>query len=612
MSDAHDYAALGFKCGLEIHQRLATMEKLFCSCSAALPEDAHVMDIMRRQRAVAGETGMLDASTSFESRRGRLFTYELFRRSTCLVDIDEEPPHPLNHEALGIVLKIAASLNAKVPDELEVMRKEVVDGSDPSSFQRSILCGYSGSIAIGEKRIGIPSIFLEEESSGIEPKAGDGVCYNVSRLGIPLIEIDTDPVISSPKEAKEVAMQLGLLLRLTGNVQRGIGSIRQDVNVSIKGGARIEIKGFQDLENMDKIIEAEVSRQLALLDIRKELLARHASVGNAVDATGIFLKTGSRLIKQQLERHGIVLAARLTGFKGVIGRSIGDNRRLGSEISDYANGAGVRGILHSDEDLSAYQISMDEAGAVARLLGLNADDAFILISEERGRCERAMQLALQRADAALSGVPEETRAVAPGLFSTRFMRPLPGGSRMYPETDVLPIDARPMLESAFKEKISIEAITAKLYSEIGTPQLAEQMLWSRELQLYTELKLRSGADGRIIAVLLLERFTEMKRKGIDPSSIGRDALLRLLRLYSEKEITRPAMFGILESLPKSGRDVDAELDSRHLRRINGKELKRLVEMQKGHGAEKAFDEIMGVHRLTVDAEELWAMLKTDA
>ncbi len=240
MHDEHFYRQLGFKCGLEIHQRLDTAEKLFCHCSPKLDDTEFLGTVERRQRAVAGELGRVDWATEFEGSKKRSFVYQVYRTSVCLVDVDEEPPHDLNDEALDIALRIVANLHAHVPDELEVMRKVVIDGSDPSAFQRTLLIGYDGYIEVNGKRISIPSIFLEEESSGIVSSDSEKVVYDVRRLGIPLVEIDTAPEISSPEEAKEVAKAIGLLLRLVGSVQRGIGTIRQDVNVSIAKGARVE------------------------------------------------------------------------------------------------------------------------------------------------------------------------------------------------------------------------------------------------------------------------------------------------------------------------------------------------------------------------------------
>ena len=244
MRDEKYYESIGFKCGLEIHQRLATKSKLFCSCNALLPHDVEIAKIERRQRAVAGELGKIDASATYETTRGRKFVYNAFRNTSCLVDIDEEPPHDLNLEALDIALQVAAEFDSSVPSEIQPMRKEVVDGSDPSAFQRTMLVGYNCYIVVDRKRINVSAIFLEEESSGIERKDSSAVVYNVDRLAVPLIEIDTDPDIKTPGQAKEVAKRIGLLLRLTGKVPQGIGSIRQDVNVSIKDGAKDRDQGI--------------------------------------------------------------------------------------------------------------------------------------------------------------------------------------------------------------------------------------------------------------------------------------------------------------------------------------------------------------------------------
>ena len=237
MKDRDYYSKLGFKCGLEIHQRLETETKLYCNCNTRLTNENAIKTIERRQRAVAGELGFIDSSTKFESQKERKFIYHAYRESTCLVDLDEEPPGNLNNDALETAMLISKSFDCYIPDEIEPMHKSVVDGSDPSSFQRTMLCGYEGEIEVDGMKIPIPSVFLEEESSSILHNSASEVVYGVDRLGIPLIEVDTDPVIPTPQDAKKIAMKIGLLLRLTKKVQRGIGSIRQDVNISIRNGA---------------------------------------------------------------------------------------------------------------------------------------------------------------------------------------------------------------------------------------------------------------------------------------------------------------------------------------------------------------------------------------
>ncbi len=292
--------------------------------------------------------------------------------------------------------------------------------------------------------------------------------YNTDRLGIPLIEIDTTPEIETPEEAKEVALQIGLLLRLSGKVQRGIGSIRQDVNVSIKEGARVEIKGFQELDTMDKVIELEVERQEKLVSIRNELLKRKAEVLGPVNATSIFAATKVGILRKAIDNGGSVYAARLKNFKGLLGIEIGPHRRLGSELSDYAKMAGVGGIIHSDENIDGYGFSEEEISALKKVLGVEDGDAFVIVAGGE-ECADAAALALSRARLAFDGVPLETRAVDQKSNSTKFLRPLPGGSRMYPETDATPVEVNDAMEKAAEKAASsmdAEKVRKRLESEI--------------------------------------------------------------------------------------------------------------------------------------------------
>ncbi len=604
MHDKEYYLRLGFMCGLEIHQRLATAEKLFCRCSATADANHAVSKIERRQRAVAGEMGVIDQSTAFESKKERKFIYHIYKKGTCLVDIDEEPPGNLNPEALGIAMLISDSLNASVPDEIESMRKGVVDGSDPSAFQRTMLCGYDGSIEVEGKTIPVPSIFLEEESSAILSSSATEVSYGVDRLGIPLIEIDTDPSIATPEEAKNVAMKIGLLLRLTGKVQRGIGSIRQDVNVSIKGGARVEIKGLQDIDGMDEIIDNEVLRQSRLIEIRAELAARSAKVGKAIDLTEAFRHTEAKILSEQIWQGGHVFGIKLEGFAGLLGREINPKMRLGSEISDYAKMAEVKGIIHSDENLEAYKISEKEAEEARRVLGMGRLDAFVLVAESEDRCRRAMELVASRAQLAIEGVPSETRGADSKNKTTRFLRPIPGGSRMYPETDALPIETAPLRRKLKLRRIEIAKVRTALHKEINNKQLAEQMLWSRELPLYEEIIHKTNAEPAVVASVLLEKFRELSRSGIEIDKIGAEALEYIFIKYAKKAITKPGIEEVLKTVPKARWEVDRTIAEKKLGRMDTDEIRSLVRQLKGKPRGEIMREIMSKHRLVVDGEEL--------
>lgn len=610
MHDAAYYKKLGFKCGLEIHQRLATKEKLFCSCNAGIFGDKKVDQIVRTQRAVAGELGATDVAARFESGRGRVFVYNTFRNTTCLVDVDEEPPHELNREALETALLVTASFNASAPEEVEPMRKEVVDGSNPTAFQRTMLVGYDGSLELGGKEIGIPFIYLEEESSGIEGTSESRVTYNTERVGVPLVEVDTDPVLSTPEEAQEAALKIGLVLRLTNRVQRGIGTIRQDVNVSIRDGARVEIKGFQELEMMDVVIENEVERQLKLLEIGEELRKRKAKVGKVVDLTELFKATEARVIRENLKDEGVVLGARLEGFGKLVGKEINPNRRLGSELSDYAKVAGVKGIIHSDEELGSYSISKEETAEVEKKLRMKGNDAFIIIAGPGARARLAMERALWRAEHALRGVPVETRVVDSKLSITRFLRPLPGGARMYPETDARPVEVNLSEYESIKQRVPrIEESRKRLEMELGNRQLSEQMLKSAQLQTYNMIVSEAGTTPMVVASFLLEKMKDMRRSGVEVDRISKELLVYIFSKYTKKEITKVGIEEVLRALPTSERGVEEIIEKRNLKRISGERLKELVKGFRGTDKKKLMGEIMSRYRTNVDGDELSSILK---
>jgi len=269
---AFDYKKIGLKCGLEIHQQLATRHKLFCGCSAAMQDREPVFSVTRRLRPVAGELGEVDAAAAYETLKNKTFRYFVYLNETCEVELDEEPPHPLNPEALEIALQVALMLNCEVPEEIQVMRKTVLDGSNTTGFQRTAIVGINGWIGTNFGKVGITNVSIEEDACQImDKKVKGGTDFGLNRLGVPLVEIGTTANIPDPEEAREVAEKIGMILRSTGKVRRGIGTIRQDVNVSIRGGERVEIKGFQELRMIPKIIDKEIDRQQRLIAKKKQV-----------------------------------------------------------------------------------------------------------------------------------------------------------------------------------------------------------------------------------------------------------------------------------------------------------------------------------------------------
>lgn len=435
-----NYTQLGFKCGLEIHQQLATT-KLFCRCSTLdLPEEPGKPDFVfqRRLRPTQSELGEVDAAALREARRHRSFQYHGYRGHACLVEADEEPPHEAGAEAVDVALTMSLLLKASPVEEIQWMRKIVIDGSNTSGFQRTGLVSLGGIV----EDVPVQTLALEEDSCQRLSETPESVVFGLDRLGIPLIEIATAPTIRDGHHARTVAARLGALLRATGKVKRGIGTIRQDLNVSIKGGARIEIKGAQELNAIPRIIEGEVRRQMRLLDVARVLserkIAKSSLERNAVDLGPVLASSGSAIVTKNNEKGGVIRGIRLPGFHGLIGPAVKDGPRLGRELASYARrDAGVGGLLHGDE-LPAYGITEAEVAAIRKALGCQAADSFVVVADQARKADLALNVILERAEAALAGVPEEVRGVEQD-DSTTYLRPLPGAARMYPETDVPPV-----------------------------------------------------------------------------------------------------------------------------------------------------------------------------
>jgi len=272
------------KSGLEIHQQLDT-KKLFCACPSILRQEEPDYIVHRKLHPVAGETGEIDIAAKFEAIKNLDFEYQAYNDNTCLVELDEEPPHNINPESLKIALQISLLLNAELLPYTQIMRKTVIDGSNVSGFQRTVLIARNGYLDTAEGKVGIATIALEEDAARIIDKKSSKIIYRLDRLGIPLVEIATTPDIKNPKQAKSTALKLGEILRAC-KVKRGIGTIRQDVNMSIsfsgKQGSRIEIKGVQEPDLIEKTILTEIERQKPLVqtgkstpEVRKALETGH-------------------------------------------------------------------------------------------------------------------------------------------------------------------------------------------------------------------------------------------------------------------------------------------------------------------------------------------------
>lgn len=434
-------------CGLEIHQQLDT-PKLFCSCPSRLEEEQRV-EFLRRLRPTQSELGEVDRAALAEAGKHLSFRYLAGHHTCCLVEMDEEPPHSICAEAVEVGLQFALLTGMAPVDEVHVMRKLVIDGSNTTGFQRTSLIALGGGIDTPAGRVSLQTLCLEEDAARRVERKGDEVTFRLDRLGIPLLEVATGPDIREPSQARVVAEHLGMVMRSTGKARRGIGTIRQDLNVSVRGGARVELKGVQELEVIPLAVGKEAERQLKLLEVAGQLRQRglpgKALEGAPVeDLTARFRGTEARLLRGALEGGGKVLGMRLPGFAGLLGTKEQGWPRLGAELGDHARVlGGVKGIFHSDE-LPGYGISAAEVEDVRRGLACQDGDAFVLVAASEEPARRALAAVKARSAQALDGVPEETREVQPDGTST-YLRPLPGRARMYPETDVPPFHLPPEL-----------------------------------------------------------------------------------------------------------------------------------------------------------------------
>jgi len=607
-----DYNALGLRVGLEIHQQLDTKYKLFCKCVTKLYEgsDEGIPRIERFLRVTRSEVGEVDPAALYEFMKGRKIIYLVPKGHACTVELDEEPPQELNREALAIALGVALALKSSIVDEIYVMRKIVIDGSNTTGFQRTAIIALGGEVSDEEGGVGIQTICLEEDAARKVRDVDNSTVYNLDRLGIPLIEISTAPDIRTPEQALRVASKIGMMLRLTGKVKRGLGTIRQDLNISIKDGAKVEIKGVQRLELLPKVIEYEVLRQVKLLEIRDELRRRGVSendlLGEVYDVTEVFANTKSKLVIENVRRGHKVYATVLKGFKGILKVEVQPRRRFGTELADYARQwGGVSGLIHTDE-LPAYGISSEEVKALYNFI--NADegkDAIVLVIGPEDRCLRALNAVVERAKEALKGVPRETRA-ANDDGTTRYMRPQPGAARMYPETDVPPVRVG---EDLIKEALKyVPKNPDEVYEELVneyliSPELSKQLLRSYYLTHFYDL-VKEVDVGRVppqfIASLLTIHLKSLKSEGVPVENITIEHLREVLKAVERGEISKEGVVDVLREVALDPTKPLSEVLQKYSLNIDLNQLEQIVakviESCKNdilRRREKAFNIVMG-------------------
>ncbi|HEX5457338.1 MAG TPA: Glu-tRNA(Gln) amidotransferase subunit GatE [Candidatus Nitrosotalea sp.] len=574
---------IGLLVGLEIHQQLATGAKLFCSCKP-IESNEYSIKFSRKLRITSSELGEFDPSAIFEKSKEKTILYSGNPESSCLVEQDDEPPHDLDHNAKETVLIISSALKSNIFNEIYVMRKLVIDGSNTSGFQRTMLVSSGGSLEVNGKKIGVQSICLEEDAAKLLQDSRNTREYSLDRLGVPLVEIALDPVSGTPQEIKDIALTLGRMLRATKRVGRGIGSIRQDVNVSIEGGGSvIEVKGVQKLDQLEKVIEYEAKRQHGLKIISEKLKTLNTekiiAANDVKNVSDIFKNCKSKIIQKSLSDGSSIKAMKIKGFAGMLGWEPYPGIRLGKQLGELVRFFGLGGLFHSDE-LPNYGIEEKEIQQVRDLLSTGPNDAFIIVAGNEKKLDTVIESIIKRIEDAKNGIPAETRA-ATITGETVFLRPRPGSSRMYPETDIPPIIVSDTEIEQAKSKIpkSWEENLLALQKQYElNQQLAAQVFDSEYLDLFETICKDKRVSPNFVASTLCGTITNLERQGMDSGLLKASDILEAFGLVTDGKIAKESLEMIFGSImSEKSKTISEAIKSNALNTIEDAELHKILD-----------------------------------
>jgi glutamyl-tRNA(Gln) amidotransferase subunit E len=581
----YDFDSLKVKVGFEIHQQLNTASKLFCNCSCNDANGNYDYNFIRILRPTKSELGNFDKAALFEYAKMNTIKYYSRIGLSCLVDADEEPPHDVNKDALDTVLLFSLALNSNIVDEIHVMRKLVIDGSNVSGFQRTMLISSGGYLKVDNKRIGVQSICLEEDAAKLLPHSDSFKEYGLDRLGIPLVEIALEPVTGKPEEIVNVALTLGRLLRSSKRVSRGLGSIRQDVNISVDDGQIVEVKGVQQLSQLVKVLDYETKRQFGLIKIAEEFKKRHIEddfIGDKIqDITYLFKNSSSNIIKKILKAsNSIFLSIRLKGLNNLIGYEPIAGIRLGKELGEFVRFFGLGGIFHSDE-LPNYGITTKDIEHIRESLSISTEDAFLIIGGNEKKINIVLGPLIQRICQFKLGVVAETRSATMD-GSTIFSRPRSGSSRMYPETDILPIPVDSQFLCNLKQDIPLtwnDLINNIMQKYALNKKLSEHIFDSQYYDIFEKIVLTSKSiTPTLIASKLTEDIVSLSRNNLDKSLLTYDMIIEIFDKLDKGSIAKESVSLIFEQImKKESKSVKDALNSLNLTEINDEELNTILD-----------------------------------
>ncbi|MEE9555380.1 MAG: Glu-tRNA(Gln) amidotransferase subunit GatE [candidate division Zixibacteria bacterium] len=549
MNNNDKYRKMGFKCGLEIHQQLLTEKKLYCRCPAGYRNDRPHGQIIRHMRPTLSELGEYDGTALMEFKTKKNVTYQLYRENSCTYEMDDTPPFPINQQALEIALKLSMLLNCAIVDELHVSRKQYLDGSIPTGFQRTAIVGVDGWVPYKGRKINITHICLEEDACREISDNGHEIVFRTDRLSMPLLEVITAPDMLDPTEAMEVNALIGRLLKASGLVRRGIGSVRQDVNVSITGGERAEIKGVPKTGMIEKLTAIEAERQVALLGIKETLRTRGISDktihGEKFDLTGILSKSKSDVVAKAAENSWMIKGIKLDGFARVMNVEVQPGKTFADELSGRIK---VIACLDQIPNIAVSDLpevsGFDEPdwAKIKSACGCKHTDAVVVTWGPEADVATALSEIKIRAIEATRGIPLETRQAEKGGV-TGFERVLPGADRMYPDTDSPPVKiTKEWLDRLRAELPKPAYAITEGWEKRGVPLgIAEKAVVSSHATLFNRLVSDTKTNPGLI-------WSGLKKlSGTDHQFLNGNAehFVTLFKTYESKKITRDSLFDIL-------------------------------------------------------------------
>ncbi len=600
--DDIDFSKEGFLSGLEFHQQLIANystkdthnygSKLFCNCPVIIRDDTPDFSVIRQQRAVSGETGEIDISANFEKLKKYKIRYEGYHDTTCLIELDEEPIMPINQEALFRTLAISKNIfKLNLVDEILISRKTIIDGSNTSGFQRTAMVAYKSQnsfIEVNSKKISIVQVNLEEDSAKNTGTKNGIKHYRLDRLGTPLIEIATGPDMTHPEEVLSVAKRIGELLRTTGWVRRGQGTIRQDLNISISKGSRIEIKGVSDLDLIPLYSKNEAIRQKRMLELLELFNNRNITIDlihelEIINISELFEDTKVSIIQKNIKSGNQVFISKFPKFKGLLEFELQKNYRLGTEFSQICKVmAEVGGIMHSDE-IDNYKLSSDEIKSLEEKLSLEENDAFIILLSSQEQAKNSLNGLKQVLSSWIleKGIVPEVRSPRSD-GTTGYLRPLPGKARMYPETDALPYQLNQTILTNISQ-IKFEFPEDRIARYKKDFNLSEE--FSKRLSIHPKNSLfetivtEHKVDPTLVANTILSTLVNLRRDGFDTSKINDQLLINIFSMLGEDKFSKDALELIFTSIISSKSHINLEdlIVDLDLKKLDQKSIENIID-----------------------------------